>query len=117
VLELRDGTRKNDKQPFTHIDLHKTKQQVGYCIAGTLLVLGRITSRLEFTRLTTIQTWGKPSLPPYSILCACPQNRHPNVILSHDSQVGIPTTRILIALEADNFACKPLIEMRFQTKV
>jgi len=29
VLELRDGTRKNDKQLITHTNLHKTKQQVG----------------------------------------------------------------------------------------
>jgi hypothetical protein len=28
VLELQDGTRKNDKQSLTHMDLHKTKQQV-----------------------------------------------------------------------------------------
>jgi hypothetical protein len=28
MLELRDGTRKNDKQSLTHMDLHKTKQQV-----------------------------------------------------------------------------------------
>ncbi len=29
-------------------------------------------------------------LPPYSILCAWPQDPHQNVILSHDSQVGVP---------------------------
>jgi hypothetical protein len=29
MLELRDETRKNDKHLFTHVDLHKTKQQIG----------------------------------------------------------------------------------------
>jgi len=28
VLELQDGTKKNDKYLITHMDLHKTKQQV-----------------------------------------------------------------------------------------
>jgi hypothetical protein len=29
VLELRDGTRKNDKHLIIYTNLHKTKQQVG----------------------------------------------------------------------------------------
>jgi hypothetical protein len=29
VLELRDETKKNDKHLIIHMDLHKTKQQVG----------------------------------------------------------------------------------------
>jgi hypothetical protein len=29
VLELRDGTRMNDKQLLTHTNMHKTKQRVG----------------------------------------------------------------------------------------
>jgi hypothetical protein len=29
MLELRDEIKKNDKQLITHMDLHKTKQQVG----------------------------------------------------------------------------------------
>jgi hypothetical protein len=33
---------------------------------------------------------GKPSPPPYNILCAWPRSQHPNVILSQDSQVGVP---------------------------
>ncbi len=39
MLELRDGTRKNDKHLFTHTDLHKTEQQVGWCIVEAFLVL------------------------------------------------------------------------------
>jgi len=33
---------------------------------------------------------GNHHLPPYSILCACQLGQHPNVILSWDSQVGVP---------------------------
>jgi hypothetical protein len=33
---------------------------------------------------------GSRHLPPYSILCAWLGDQHPNVILSRDSQVGVP---------------------------
>jgi len=33
---------------------------------------------------------GSHHLPPYSILCAWPWDQHSNVILSWDSQVGVP---------------------------
>jgi len=59
------------------------------------------------------------TFPLYSILYAWPWGQHPNVILSRNSQVesskipeiGTPTT-----LEAHNFLCRPLIEMRSQEK-
>jgi hypothetical protein len=40
MLELQDGTRKIDKHLITHMDLHKTKQQVGSCMVGAFMVLG-----------------------------------------------------------------------------
>jgi hypothetical protein len=40
MLELQDGIKKNNKQSIIHMDLHKTKQQVGECIAEAILVLG-----------------------------------------------------------------------------
>jgi hypothetical protein len=45
---------------------------------------------------------------------------HPNVILSQDSQVGnveIFEIDILTILKAHNFFCKPLIDMRSETKL
>jgi hypothetical protein len=33
---------------------------------------------------------GSQNLPPYSILYVWPRDQHPNVILSWDSQVGVP---------------------------
>jgi len=42
------------------------------------------------TKLTTSQIWGKPPLSPYNILYVWPRGQHPNVIMSQDSQVGVP---------------------------
>jgi hypothetical protein len=56
----------------------------------------------------------------YSILCAWPQGLHPNVILSQDSQVGSPEIfeiEIPETLEAHNFECKPLLEVRSEAKL
>jgi hypothetical protein len=43
--------------------------------------------QFELTKLITAWTWGKP--PPSLLLCASPQDPHPNGFLSQDSQVGI----------------------------
>ncbi len=63
---------------------------------------------------------GSHHLPPYNILYTWPQGQHPNVILSRDSQVGnpkIPEIKTPTALEANNFLCKPLIEVRYKEKL
>jgi hypothetical protein len=54
------------------------------------LVHGRATGKHEFTRIITARTWGSYHLPPYSIPYVWPWDQHPNVILSRDSQVGVP---------------------------
>ncbi len=58
---------------------------------------------------------GNHHLPPYNILCAQPQQQHPNVILSCDSQIPIVGTPVILGTH--NFACKPPIEMRFKAKL
>ncbi len=63
---------------------------------------------------------GSHHLALYNIFCAYPRGRHPNVILSWDSQVKsleILEIEILITLEAHNFLCKPPIEMRSKEKL
>ncbi len=80
----------------------------------------RATGKHGFTRFTMARTWRKPPLPPYSIICAWPHGLHPNVILSQDSQVRspkIPEIGTLMTLEAHKVLCKPLIEVRFNTKL
>jgi hypothetical protein len=37
-----------------------------------------------------LELWESHHLPPYTILCAWPRDQHPNVIMSRDSQVGVP---------------------------
>jgi hypothetical protein len=55
------------------------------------LVHGWTMSKHGLTRFTTARIWGgSHHLPPYNILCAWPWGQHPNVILSWDSQVGVP---------------------------
>jgi len=61
---------------------------------------------------------------PYSILYAWPWGQHQNVILSPDSQVGLPNGRPEIpkigtfaTLDAHNFVCKPPIEMKSKSKL
>jgi hypothetical protein len=53
-------------------------------------MLGQATWDFGLTRLTTTRTWGKPHLPPCSILCASSWHLHLNGFLSQDSQRGIP---------------------------
>jgi hypothetical protein len=62
------GIRTSDKRINYSQKLAQTKQQVGKCTVGALLVHGRATGKHEFTKFirpTTIQTWGKP--PPSAL--------------------------------------------------
>jgi hypothetical protein len=68
-----------------------TSQTTSWLLSNwSTLVHGRATGKHGFTRFTMARTWGKPHLPPYSIFYAWPWDQHPKVILSQDSQVGVP---------------------------
>ncbi len=119
MLELWDGTKKNDKHLLTHIDLHKTKQQVGYYIIETFLVLRRTMGKLKFTRFTMTRTWGKltPSLILFSMISHV---GYIQMSFFQDSQVKsleIPEIETLATLKAHNFLCKHSIEVRCKTKL
>ncbi len=126
MLELYDGTRKNDKQSLTHTNLHKTKQ-VGQCIVGTLLVLGRTTGKLGrttgklgLTRFTTAQNSGKPPTSPlYYTLCLAtiPTSKCHFVSGFPSGSPEILTPRTPATLGVHNFACKAPIEMRSKAKL
>ncbi len=66
---------------------------------------------------------GSHHLPPYNIPCARPRGLNPNVILTRDSQLGsleipkIPKIGTPTTLEAHNFLCRHLIEMRSKAKL
>ncbi len=104
-------TRTNNKLVNQSHELAQTKQEVGKCRVGALLVHKRITCIHGLTKLTIARTWGSHHLPPYNILCDQPLGLHPNVILSRDSQVGnleIPQIGI------HGFLCKPPIEVKYE---
>jgi hypothetical protein len=65
---------------------NQTKPQVGQCIIGTLLMHRWATSKHKLTRLTT--TWN--TTLPLIIFFMPNHMAHPNVILSWDSQIGVP---------------------------
>ncbi len=120
MLEVWDGNRKNDKQSITHMELHKTKRQVGQCIVGALLVLKRATGKLKFTRLIMPWTWGKPPPSPLQyILCLArrPTPKWHFILGLPSGSPEIPKIRTPTILGANNFIYKPLIEMRFQAKL
>jgi hypothetical protein len=58
------GTMKNDKQINYSHGPTQTKQRVGYCVVGALLVHGPATSKHGLTRLTMTRTWGNPPPSP-----------------------------------------------------
>jgi hypothetical protein len=89
MLEFRDGTRKNDKQFTYSHELAHTKQQVGYCVVGTLWCTDEPRANMDSQNSPRPGLGGSYHLPPYNILCAWPRDQHPNVIMSWDSQVGI----------------------------
>ncbi len=73
----------------------------------------------KLTKFSTVSTSEKSMPSPYSIFCAWAWGLHPNVILSWYFQVGnpeIPKIRAPKTLEAYNFLCGPLIEVRFKEK-
>jgi hypothetical protein len=93
----RMGTRKSDKQVNYSHGPAQTKQQVGYCVVGTLLVHGQITSKHRLTRLITARTWGKPPPSPLFFMLGhrastqmsfCP--RIPKLGVPKFSKLGVP---------------------------
>jgi hypothetical protein len=56
---------------------------------GALLVLGRAMGNSDSQDSPQLGLGGSHHLPPYSILCGCPRDPHPNGFLSWDSQVKV----------------------------
>ncbi len=111
------GITKNDKQINYSHGLAQTKQQVGQCIVGAFLVYRLTTGKHGFKKLTTTRIWGRNHLPLYSILCAQPQDQHPNVILSWDESLKILKIETPTTLDTHKFVCKPPIEVSIKAKL
>ncbi len=118
VQALGWGLGQMTNRSIIHTNLHKPS----WLVHGWSNFGARIHHKHTHTHNTHHgQDFGKRHhLPPYNILCAWPWGLHPNVILYRDSQVGnfkIPKIWTFATLEANNFLCKPPIEMRFKTKL
>ncbi len=74
---------------ITHTDLYKLNNKL---VSAQLEHFG---ARMNYGQTRTHKTHHSPDfggshhLPPYNILCAQPWDRHPNVILSQDSQMDV----------------------------
>ncbi len=90
VLELRDGTKKIDKHFTYSHGLAQTKQQIDQCVIVALQCMDKAWANIGSQDSSRPRLGGSHHLPPYSTLYAWPQDQHPNVILSQDSQVGVP---------------------------
>ncbi len=89
-LKLWDGTRKINKQ-FTYSQgPTQTKPQVGQYVVGALWCTDEPWANTDSQDSPWPGLGGSHHLPSYSILCDWPWDQHPNVILSQDSQVGVP---------------------------
>jgi hypothetical protein len=78
------------------------------------------TNKHRLIRLTMARTWGKPSPSPlYYTMCLAtrPTPKCHFVPRLPSGSPEIPKIRTPITLEAHNFVCKPLIEVRFKEKM
>jgi hypothetical protein len=64
-------------------------QKASWSIVGALLVLGQTMGNSDSQNSPRPGLGGSHHLPPYSILCECPQGPHLNSFLFRDSQVGV----------------------------
>jgi hypothetical protein len=67
----------------------KTNHKLVSSHSGSTLVLGQATGNTDSLDPPRPELGGSHHLPPYSILCVCPQDLHPNGFLSWDSQGGV----------------------------
>jgi hypothetical protein len=105
---------------ITHTDLHKLNNNLVNALLEHFWCTDEPRTNSDSQDSPWPELGGSHHLPLYNILCAWPQGQHPNVILSRDSQVGspeIPKIRTLAILEAHNFVCRLVIEMRYETNL
>ncbi len=88
--------------------------------SSSTLVHEQAISKHGFTRLTTTQTWGKPSPSPLQYILCLTTKLAPKCHFVSGLPSGsleIPKVGILATLGAHNFVCRPSMEMRFETKL
>jgi hypothetical protein len=75
---------------ITHTNLYKPDNKLVNAQLEHLWCMNEPQTNMDSQDSPRPKLGGSHHLPPYSILCAWPWDQHPNVILSQDSQVGVP---------------------------
>ncbi len=94
--------------------------QNGQCIVGAPLMLERATSNSDTQDSPRPGLGGSQHLPPYSILYGCPQDHTSKWLFVSGLPSGSPEivkVETPMTLGRHNFACRPLIEMRYKAKL
>jgi len=84
------GLGKLTSNLITHMDLHKPNNKLVSAQLKHLWCTDESQVDTDSQNSPWLGLGAGHRLPPYSILCAWPQGQHPTVILSWDSQVGVP---------------------------
>jgi hypothetical protein len=75
---------------ITHTDLHKPNNKLANVQLEHLWCTNELRVDIDSQNSPWPGLGGSHHLPFYNILCAWPRGQHPNVILSQDSQMGVP---------------------------
>ncbi len=86
----RWGLRRLISKSITRMDLHKPNNKLVSAQLEHLWCTNEPWANTDSQDSPWPGFGGSHHLPLYSILCVWPQGQHPNVILSQDSQVGVP---------------------------
>ncbi len=115
VLELRDGTRKNDKHLITHSDLHKPNNKLVSAQLKHFWCQDEPQANLDS------QDSPRPELGGSHHLTLClstkPTSKWLFVPGLPSGSLEIAKIRTLATLDPHNFVCRPPIMMRFEAKL
>ncbi len=84
------GLRRMTSESIIHTDLHKPNNKLVSAQLEHFWCTNEPWATRNSKDSTEFGLRGSHHLPPYNILCAWPQDEHPNIILSLDSQVEVP---------------------------
>ncbi len=119
MLELWDGTKKNDKQLIIHKDLHKITTS---WLMHSLSTFGVRTShgQTQTHKIHHNPDLGEATTFPLIVYCVAFHEAHIQmafVLGLPNGSLEIPRVGSFITLGLHNFVCRPMIAMRSETKL
>jgi hypothetical protein len=85
----RWGLRWVTSRSIIHMDLHKPNNMLNGAYLEHFWCTDEPRANMDSQDSPRLELGGSHHLPPYTTLCAWPRGQHPNIILSHDSQIGV----------------------------